>query len=266
MPKSLIWLPSVLQEAGLKVSICPGWEDRGHGDVGRIFGVICHHTATPGRHGNMPTLSTLIQGRSDLPGPLSQLGLGRDGTYYIVAAGKCFHAGQGIWNGVVNGNTNFIGIEAENTGGHDDFPWPDVQLEAYHLGVAAILKHVGQNQDWCAGHKEYALPKGRKSDPDFNMASFRSAVKDILNGEGKPPRVIPVAEPAEPGKAARKTLRRGDDNDTDLVKQIQQKLRLTPDGIFGNKTEAAIRNIQSQNNMVADGIVGPKSWALFDKI
>jgi hypothetical protein len=30
MPHSLIWLPSVLKEAGLKVALELGWEDRGH--------------------------------------------------------------------------------------------------------------------------------------------------------------------------------------------------------------------------------------------
>jgi len=64
MPYSLIWLPSVLERAGLKVAVTPGWEDRGHGDVGRIFGVICHHTATQAR-GNYPSMNTIIHGRSD---------------------------------------------------------------------------------------------------------------------------------------------------------------------------------------------------------
>ena len=32
MPKSLIWLPDVLEKAGLKVSLVPGWEDRGYAD------------------------------------------------------------------------------------------------------------------------------------------------------------------------------------------------------------------------------------------
>ena len=75
MPHSLIWLPEVLKLVGLKVSLVDGWEIRGRGDVGNIFGVICHHTGGP-KNGNMPSLNTLIKGRSDLPGPLAQLGLG----------------------------------------------------------------------------------------------------------------------------------------------------------------------------------------------
>src|SRR5215470_2933119 len=102
MTFSLIWLPDVLGAAGLKVATVDGWEARGRGDVGDIFGVICHHTATP-EQGNIPTLQTLITGRSDLVGPLAQLGLGRDGTYYVIAAGKCNHAGAGLWKGIPNG-------------------------------------------------------------------------------------------------------------------------------------------------------------------
>src|SRR5580700_4344959 len=55
------------------------------------------------------------------PGPLAQLGLGRDGTFYVVAAGRCNQAGQGSWQGVTTGNSSFIGIEAENTGLSDGF-------------------------------------------------------------------------------------------------------------------------------------------------
>src|SRR6185503_4879149 len=96
MAHSLTWLPDALKNAGLKVSLVDGWENRGRGNIGNIFGVICHHTAGP-KTGVMPSLNTLINGRSDLPGPLAQLGLGRDGTYFVIAAGRANHAGDGIW-------------------------------------------------------------------------------------------------------------------------------------------------------------------------
>jgi N-acetyl-anhydromuramyl-L-alanine amidase AmpD len=63
------------------------------------------------------------------------------------------------WHGVNSGNTSFIGIEAENAGDGLD-PWPDVQMEAYAKGCAAILKHIGASSAMCVGHKEYALPPG----------------------------------------------------------------------------------------------------------
>lgn len=277
MPLSLIWLPEVLLSAGLKVAQVPGWEDRGvpddHGnpDVRTIFGVICHHTVGP-RAGNMPSLNTLIHGRragpgvKPLTGPLAQLGLGRDGTYYVIAAGRCNHAGAGIWKNLTNGNGNFIGIEAENTGGHDDFPWPDVQMQAYHRGVAAILKHIRQDAGFCAGHREYALPPGRKPDPSFDMNIFRDVVAAILSGSVPAPILIPAVEPpAQPGGApGRPTLRRGAKGD--LVKRLQQKLGLEANGSFGPKTEAALRAFQRKQGLVPDGIAGPKTWKILDTV
>jgi hypothetical protein len=270
MAFSLIWLPDVLKAAGLKVSLVTGWENRGQGNVGQIQGVICHHTGGAGpEKGNMPSLGTLKNGRAAspglkaLPGPLSQLGLGRDGTYFVIAAGRAIHAGAGSFKGVSTGNSSFIGIEAENKGVASD-PWPDVQLEAYHRGVAAILNHLGKDSTFCCGHKEYALPKGRKDDPTFNMDVFRSAVAAIMDGTTPPPTPIPSAEPATKpdGSAPRPTLRRGAKGE--LVTEIQTKLGVDADGTFGPKTEAAVRAFQRNKGMVADGIVGPKTWQAID--
>ena len=177
MPFSLTWLAQVLLDAGLKVAEQPGWKERGRGEIGPIKGVICHHTAGP-KNGIMPSLRIITEGRDDLPGPLAQLGLGRDGTYFVVAAGRCNHAGAGNWQGFSSGNMNFIGIEAENTGEPDDRPWPPIQMDAYKRGVAAILKKIKADPIMCAGHKEYALPPGRKDDPnfpDFDMKRFPNA-------------------------------------------------------------------------------------------
>lgn len=265
MAHSLIWLPQVLKSAGLKVSLVDGWENRGRGDMGTVVGVICHHTVGP-RNGNMPSLGTLVNGRSDLPGPLAQLGLGRDGTYYVIAAGKCNHAGPGSWKGITKGNSQFIGIEAENTGHSNDFPWPEIQMDAYRRGVAAILRHIGTTADFCAGHKEYALPPGRKPDPNFDMNAFRTVVTAILNGTVPALAPIPAVEPvtrtgALPG---RPTLRRPATGEP--VKQVQAKVGVVVDGNFGPKTESAVRSFQRSRGLVPDGIIGPKTWEALDRV
>lgn len=264
MPFSLIWLPEVLEAAGLKVALVPGWQERGHGDIGSVKGIICHHTATPTTSSNMPTLDTLIRGRADLPGPLAQFGLGRDGTYYVVAAGKCYHAGAGSWQGLTNGNGNFIGIEAENSGLKQDQPWPSVQMEAYRRGVAAVLKHVGRSAQYCAAHREYALPIGRKPDTCFDMAVFRMAVDALLKPGARPLPLIPAAEPAPAAgvATARPTLRRGSTGP--WVKTLQDRLGVAADGTLGAGTEAALRAFQRQHGMVPDGIAGPKTWLVLD--
>jgi peptidoglycan hydrolase-like protein with peptidoglycan-binding domain len=261
MVYSLAWLPDALEGAGLKVAPVDGWEIRGRGDVGRTLGILCHHTAGP-KNGNMPSLDLLVQGRPDLNGPLAQLGLGRDGTYYVIAAGRCNHAGAGVWNGINSGNTNFIGIEAENTGLPNDQPWPAVQVDAYQRGVAAILKHAGLSADCCAGHKEYAPT--RKTDPTLDMRAFRASVAAILNGTA--PQAVPIPAIEQPAVTratpARPTIRRG--VVSDLVKSVQSKLAVQPNGIFDGVTEAAVRAFQRARNMVPDGIVGPKTWAALD--
>jgi peptidoglycan hydrolase-like protein with peptidoglycan-binding domain len=259
---SLTWLPEVLEAAGLKVAEVPGWRSRGLGDVKRTQGVICHHTAGAGRaHGVMPSLDTIIHGRAATPttrplrGPLAQLALGRDGTFFVVAAGLANHAGPGEWKGISTGNSSFIGIEAENTGGPDDQPWPAVQIDAYQHGVAAILRKIGAGADMCCGHKEYA-PK-RKPDPSFDMDDFRAKVAAILAGDAG-------AHPLIPGSDAslRPTLRRGARGA--LVRQVQTKLGVVVDGAFGPVTEAAVRQFQRDHGLVPDGIFGPKSWAACD--
>lgn len=255
---TLTWLPDVLLSAGLKVAEVPGWETRGRGDVGRTLGVLCHHTAGP-RRGNMPSLFMLRDGRFDLPGPLSQLGLGRDGTYYVIAAGKAHHAGRGLWRGITSGNLNFIGIEAENTG--TDETWPAVQLDAYHRGVAAILLHAGLSADRCAGHREYALPRGRKIDPNLDMSQFRREVAKIMAGEKPIPLPIPQSEPSPSG---RPTLRRGSRGDS--VRLLQRAFGEPETGIFDALLEARVREFQRESQLVPDGIFGPKSWAALDRL
>jgi hypothetical protein len=191
MSYALTWLPDVLRSAGLEVLEYPGWQNAGHGNVGQIKGILCHHTCGP-LHGDLPDINVLVKGRSDLAGPLCNLGLGRSGKFYIIAAGRGYHAGKGNWQGVTDGNSSFIGIEAENTGestGPRADVWPAVQLDSYKRGCAAILKHIGAKPIMVAGHKEYALPKGRKDDPNFDMEAFRAEVAKIM-GETAAPVIV----------------------------------------------------------------------------
>ena len=68
---------------------------------------------------------------------------------------------------------------------------------------AAILEHVGQPADFCAGHKEYALPRGRKNDPNFDMIEFRKGVAALLQGTTPAPAPKPTPAP-KPAPAASK--------------------------------------------------------------
>lgn len=249
MTYSLTWLADVLRAAGLAVVEQPGWKDRGRAEMGTVKGVLCHHTAGPMKD-NAPSLGIVQNGRADLPGPLSQLVLARDGTYYVVGAGRCNHAGAGSWQGVTTGNSSFIGIEAENAGTGAD-PWPQVQMDAYVRGVAAILKHIGADSVMAAGHKEYALPRGRKPDPSFDMVAFRESVESVMNGGSL--KSVGSTDPK------RSFLRKGSMGDS--VKQLQQALGIVADGNFGPSTEIAVKAFQSAQGLNPDGMVGPATWS-----
>ena len=56
-----------------------------------------------------------------------------------------------------------------------------------------------------------------------------------------------------------RTLRKGDRGDD--VATLQRLLHLYPDGIFGAVTEQAVIKWQKEHGLVADGVVGAKTWA-----
>ena len=177
-------LAKVVRSAGLKVVEVDGWKKRSARTTWRgPKAVVVHHTATPSKvRGNYPTLSTVRNGRTGLPGPLSQLGLGRDGTVYVIAAGSANHNYPASPSQF--GNDRAIGIEAEASG-YDD--WPRVQYDAYVRLVAALCRAYGipADRSGVRGHKEATTP-GRKSDPNFDMDKFRSRVRAVLNPPAPP--------------------------------------------------------------------------------
>jgi peptidoglycan hydrolase-like protein with peptidoglycan-binding domain len=55
-----------------------------------------------------------------------------------------------------------------------------------------------------------------------------------------------------------KTLRQGAKGDD--VRQLQQAIGVTADGVFGPKTAAALKAYQSAHGLTADGVAGPQTW------
>lgn len=182
----LLWLADILRDAGLAVVEHPGWKARGKpGMRPRI--VIGHHTASHPFTPDATVTNLLVNGRVDLPGPLCHLGLNRNGTYIVVAAGKANHAGLGQWMDA-NESVEAIGIEAYNYGAGVPFPsrepWPQIQLDAYDRGVAALLAHIGRDERYFCGHREWAQPPGRKPDPSgIDLPAMRLRIKYLLEEE-----------------------------------------------------------------------------------
>jgi hypothetical protein len=177
------WLVDAARSTGYPVVEVAGWRTRGHGGMRVVEGVVGHHTATAASApGDYPSLGIVTNGRSDLAGPLCNLGLGRSGTIYVVAAGAGYHAGASRWAGFYDLNDEFLGIEAESagTGG-----WTAAQMDAYPKLVAANLRYMSRGPDRYAGHKDVCLPVGRKPDPvGIDSAWMRARVTAIMSGSG----------------------------------------------------------------------------------
>jgi peptidoglycan hydrolase-like protein with peptidoglycan-binding domain len=91
------------------------------------------------------------------------------------------------------------------------------------------------------------------------MDDFRDRVIEIMGGTAVTRPLIPAVD-----ASMRPTLRRGARGE--MVKQMQRKLKLADDGVFGPATEASVRAFQRKLGLVPDGIVGPASWRELDKL
>jgi hypothetical protein len=199
----LLDLPSWLDTWGLAFDLLDGWEGRGVEFPSSPLVVVGHHTATSARaRGDLPTWRILRDGRPDLPGPLSQTGLGRSGRVLVIASGKANHAGAGAWFGLPGGrdydvrvSSRTVGIEAEHPG--DSSPWPRVQLDAYDRLIACLLWGLGQQAEAYCGHREWALPSGRKPDPrGIYLPGQRRRVAALLTTGPSP--ILPPAPKGPP--------------------------------------------------------------------
>src|SRR5690606_19541047 len=113
--------------------------------------------------------------------PLCQIGLGRDGTVWLVAAGRANHAGTAKATRPMppgDGNSLYIGIDAFNDGRGE--AWPQAQDDAYAPPWAAPSREVTKGDaSTVRGHKESSVTG--KVDPTFDMNLFRDVVAERLN-------------------------------------------------------------------------------------
>jgi hypothetical protein len=186
-------LADIARRTGYPVVEVPGWKTRGRpGGMRGVRTITNHHTANGGAKGNYPSLRVVRDGRSKLPGPLAQLGVGVDGTIYVIAAGKCNHAGAS--RSIDYTNSYAIGIEAEAEGvPNDPEDWPPAQMDSLVRLDRALVDHYdGLTSADVRGHKETCSPVGRKTDPSFNMNTLRSRVRNL-----NPVRLAPASKPSK---------------------------------------------------------------------
>lgn len=160
-----------LRARGFTVLEEPGWEDRGYQgrSLTRVSSIVPHHTVDD-PPGDYPSLRVVRDGRTGVPGPLAQWGIGRTGRIRVIAAGLCNHAGR-TWF-PWQGNSQAVGIEAANDGVGE--PWGSDLMAAYVALCQELMAEYDVPLAQVLAHKEIAKPRGRKSDVNFDMAGFRA--------------------------------------------------------------------------------------------
>ena len=254
-------LERAVKNAGVKYRKVNGWASRGRATMGAIQSIMCHHTAGPAS-GNSPSLNVVTHGRAGLPGPLAQLFLARDGTVILVAAGRANHAGR--VSSSIYSNSHSIGIEAEATGVSS---WPSAQVDAYAKLCKALIGEFGLPTSRVVGHKEAAVPRGRKIDPNFSMPDFRKKVGGAKggvsqdSGGGSTYKTVNKTAPLGLYDKDAKDHTRIADWQRDALGYTGKKV----DGYFGPDTDRDTRALQRQLGVKADGLVGPDTIAAWEK-
>ena len=103
------------------------------------------------------------------------------------------------------------------------------------------------------GHREVAA----KACPVFD---YKNVLKlDRFGQLGLTGAAAPVlAVDTETAPEKKRVLRRGDRGPA--VAELQSLIFLKDDGIFGPKTERAVRDFQEDKGLTKDGVVGPQTW------
>lgn len=217
-PMTANQLLTQLKKWGVRYNEVPGWRTHNRDAVGAwgpVNGFMVHHTGDDAV--DSADRRVIVEGRSDLPGPLAQFGCNDNGVIDLVGWGRANHAGAGdpnVFQAVihesygnyppkphyhqgsplppaVDGNSHFYGVETYYSGGHVP------TQEAYHalvLLAAAVCDFHGWSAKSVIGHKEWS---DAKVDPGrVDMKGFRADVAAALKaGPTKAAQPKPVKRP-----------------------------------------------------------------------
>ena len=194
-----VWLPfvEILRDVP-RVVFEPGWETRSRSSGGfnsKPLGVSWHHTAS-GSQSDRDAVDFMIDGSSY--SPVANLGIGSDGTIYVMAAGATNTSGSGrtltMSRGTIptdSANTHSVGMEIINAGTGGD-PYPAAQIDAAFAASNAVNAWCGNDPSDVFTHNWYTLldasnPNGsaRKVDParaSDVQGAWRPA--EVPNGAG----------------------------------------------------------------------------------
>ena len=193
----------------------------------------------------------------------------------------CWGAGSGK-NGSYNYDPHaYIQFEiCQGSNADAEYYWEAISAAEQYC--AHLCREFGWTADQITSHYEaHALgyasnhgdPRSWMTHFGDTMDKFRSRVQALLNGSEAPSVEIPAESPAADKNANTgvktvnielNTLRSGERGNQ--VKTLQRLLNALDydcgkvDGIFGMKTKIAVIRFQKAMSLVADGIVGSKTW------
>ncbi|MDI1463761.1 N-acetylmuramoyl-L-alanine amidase [Catellatospora sp. KI3] len=182
---SIPWLADVLRAEGVPVVEEGDWLNRKVTGSFDPIGVLWHHTAAFSSPTNPhPALNVVINGRSDLQGPLAQALVDYNGVFHIISANRCNHAGASRGSGPIpagDGNTLMIGWEIDYGGDQaTDQAMTAAQYNNSLKATAAVLRRLGKDASYARGHRETSTTG--KIDPSFiDLNVMRSDVAALLN-------------------------------------------------------------------------------------
>lgn len=175
-----------LRTAGITVHEQTGWQTRGNGMTSAYQGFEWHHTATAFANSN---LNVLINGRSDLSGPLCNTCGWADGSVGMIAANPANHAGaSGGYNTAPLPKTSLFN---KLVWGHEIIYPGDQPMTPAQYKTACILAKICTDVfgygdiNRAKGHAETSITG--KWDPGYalgktlDLNKFRSDAKNSLN-------------------------------------------------------------------------------------
>jgi hypothetical protein len=255
-----------LRAYGVVVRLEPGYATRGNGQTSNYQGLSWHHTATG--FGKAPRV--LVNGRSDLPGPLCNSSGDSDGGITIIAANPANHAGA-------SGGKNMGPLPVTKSfnkvmWGHEIVypgtkPMTDAQYRSAVILGAVISKILRRpNADWCRGHRETSITgkwdPGYADGKTYDLNKMRREATALMSIGSLKPSPAPAPVPSS-GSEYRVTspLTRNDE-----IKKIQAKFNrvyptyaatpLDVDGYYGNDSASAVREFQNRSKLLVDGVFG----------
>jgi hypothetical protein len=176
----------ILRAAGVVVHEAPGWQARGNGHRSAYEGGLIHHTATG--HG-MALAGTgagrlLMDGRSNLSGPLCNYAGNEDGSLTVIAAHPANHAGasggrsMGPLPRTKLFNKHVLGLEIVYPG---EQPMRDAQYRTAVAWARAVVRVCGRGDaQRIRAHAETSITgkwdPGHAPGQTIDMTAFRNAV------------------------------------------------------------------------------------------